>query len=539
MQEAADWASSYLGRQVTVSNISYLIQYGRVRKYRAKSTLVSKKQLKAYYDSEVIPQEKLWKQQLGEDINWELSFSDVRESERTKHVHRLHPYKGKYIPQLVEHFLSQFFKKKEIILDPFVGSGTTLVQCLELGLHSIGIDISRYNCIISKVKTAAYDLQSLETILLGAAESTNSFSSSTFSSDVDQQLDEALSTINRRFYPREYKQLIDLLRHQKQDAETELKKFLQQTSVEFDFTFDASERNISDFTQEYSKAALAILNQELNAKPRSPEQDSESNSDFLQTWFVPRQQEELKHYNAQIEIQENERVRNLMRVILSRTARSCRATTHSDLATLVKPQYEPYYCTKHYKLCRPVSTIVPHLLRYTKDTMKRLKEFSELKKDVFTEVINADSSTVNVFSLIQSGNPTFAELLSKEKLAGVFTSPPYVGQIDYHEQHAYAYELFAIERRDELEIGSKSNGVSRRAQEDYIEGISGVLRNISQFLRDEALIFIVANDQRNLYPEIASRSDFKIEEVFRRPVLNRTERDKQPYSESIFRMVKV
>ena len=35
----------------------------------------------------------------------DLSFEDVREYERTKHVHRLHPYLGKFIPQLVEVFL--------------------------------------------------------------------------------------------------------------------------------------------------------------------------------------------------------------------------------------------------------------------------------------------------------------------------------------------------------------------------------------------------------------------------------------------------
>ncbi len=37
---------------------------------------------------------------LGDD----LTFLGVRETERTKHVHRLHPYLGKFIPQLVEIF---------------------------------------------------------------------------------------------------------------------------------------------------------------------------------------------------------------------------------------------------------------------------------------------------------------------------------------------------------------------------------------------------------------------------------------------------
>ena len=57
----------------------------------------------------------------------DLSFANVREYERTKHVHRLHPYLGKFIPQLVEVFLKHYFKKGDSILDPFMGSGTTLI----------------------------------------------------------------------------------------------------------------------------------------------------------------------------------------------------------------------------------------------------------------------------------------------------------------------------------------------------------------------------------------------------------------------------
>jgi len=59
---------------------------------------------------------------LGND----LTFIGVREYERTKHVHRLHSYLGKFIPQLVEVFLRKYFKKGDTILDPFSGSGTTL-----------------------------------------------------------------------------------------------------------------------------------------------------------------------------------------------------------------------------------------------------------------------------------------------------------------------------------------------------------------------------------------------------------------------------
>jgi hypothetical protein len=104
LREACEWASQYLNRKVTISNISYLLQYGRIRKYGSSGNrLINIEELKEYYGS--YDKEKQWKKKLGEDLNWLLSFVEYKESERTKHVHRLHPYKGKFIPQLVEYFL--------------------------------------------------------------------------------------------------------------------------------------------------------------------------------------------------------------------------------------------------------------------------------------------------------------------------------------------------------------------------------------------------------------------------------------------------
>src|SRR5262249_16612078 len=69
------------------------------------------------------------------EIDLDLSWSEreLPERERTKHVHRLHPYLGKFIPQLVEALLSRYVRPGGRVLDPFAGSGTTLVQSLESG----------------------------------------------------------------------------------------------------------------------------------------------------------------------------------------------------------------------------------------------------------------------------------------------------------------------------------------------------------------------------------------------------------------------
>ena len=48
------------------------------------------------------------------------------------------------------------------VLDPFAGSGTTLVQALESGRDATGVDIAAFNALLMRVKTARYNLFALE-----------------------------------------------------------------------------------------------------------------------------------------------------------------------------------------------------------------------------------------------------------------------------------------------------------------------------------------------------------------------------------------
>jgi hypothetical protein len=93
----------------------------------------------------------------GLDLDLSWSERDLPERERTRHVHRLHPYLGKYIPQLVEELFRRHVPPGGRVLDPFAGSGTTLVQALESGLDSVGIDVAAFNCLLMRVKTTAHN----------------------------------------------------------------------------------------------------------------------------------------------------------------------------------------------------------------------------------------------------------------------------------------------------------------------------------------------------------------------------------------------
>ncbi len=109
------------------------------------------------------------------DLALSWSESDLPERERTKHVHRLHPYLGKFVPQLVEAMLDRYVAPGRRVLDPFAGSGTTLVQALESGYDATGVDIAGFNALLMRVKTRPYNLDALRSDVVWAYERVEAF----------------------------------------------------------------------------------------------------------------------------------------------------------------------------------------------------------------------------------------------------------------------------------------------------------------------------------------------------------------------------
>ena len=447
----------------TPHNIRDYIQRGRINKYNPSGQRISKarngqlrvslRELKDFLN--MLEQDRKKHHMTG--LNEELGFYGLPEYERTKHVHRLHPYLGKFIPQLVEWFLAQYFKENDIILDPFIGSGTTLVQGNEMKMHTVGIDISEFNCLIARVKTQKYDIRKANKGILEAEQRLSAFSSRLVTKDKKQP------------------------------------------------------PLFSDEQMEKLKTSLM----------------AEVKSEYLKTWFAERTLYEMMYYRRLIKTFEYQ---DLLKVLLSRAVRSSRLITHYDLARPKAP-IEPgkkYWCRKHKRMCRPIEQLLVKIHNYSMDTVRRLETFDKLRSDKSVTVIQGDSQKVNLFKKLEKTPVT------SRRIDGIFTSPPYVGQIDYHDQHIYAYELFGFPRNDDLEIGPQKAGKSKQAQEDYIEGISAVFRNVKKYLKDGAKIFIVANDRLKLYPEIATRSGLKIIKEFHRAVTKRTEQGDNPYQETIF-----
>ena len=516
IKEASKWASSHTGKNITPSNISYLIQYGRIpKKGDNGNTFINKNDLEKYYSSYLETKEDKWKKKLGDDLNWDLSFSQYKESETTKHVHRLHSYKGKFIPQLVEYFLDQhtdsfkkniFFRPNDIVLDPFCGSGTTLVQANELNIHSIGVDISAFNSFISNVKIGKYDIYNITKVTDEITKKLIEFQQKKNNIEFENRLLNELKIFNNKYFPSpEYKYNV---RNHKIDE-----KFY-------------GENKSNQFLEIY-KNLVKEYNISLKQK---------SNESFLDKWFLKIVRDEIDFVLNEIKSIHDIDIKNILSLVLSRTVRSCRATTHSDLATLKEPIISTYYCKKHGKICKPLFSILNWWQRYTQDTIMRINQFNKLRTDTFQHCFTNDSRKINIFQEIERKDPIFYEIVKNNKISGIFSSPPYVGLIDYHEQHAYSYDLFGFKRNDEFEIGPLSKGQGIEARKSYIIGIANVLNNCKQFLKEDYDVLLVANDKYNLYPEIAELSGMKIVHQYKRPVLNRVEKDRAAYSEIIFHM---
>jgi DNA modification methylase len=516
IKEASVWATNYLKKTVSTANISYLIQYGRVKKVSQNgTTFIPLVELCNYYQSYNGSREAAFKEQLGNDLNWALSFDQYKEAETTKHVHRLHPYKGKFIPQLVEYFLDDhiddfkketYFTKGDIVLDPFSGSGTTMVEAAELGIHAIGTDVSAFNTMMGNCKVARYNIIDVESEIERVTNVLRLFEANSNILEFEEKLLQKLSTFNNEYFP-----------------VPDYKYKLRQNEINEDLYGAEKEKQFLPIYNSLVEQYGIVLRQEKNEA-------------FLDKWYSKHIRNEIDCVYSEIQKIGNENTKNILCIILSRTIRSCRATTHADLATLLEPVTTTYYCSKHGKMCKPLFSILKWWLTYSKDTVQRSLKFGTLRTPTYQSCITGDSRNVDIVSEIKKQNPEFGELIETKKINGIFSSPPYVGLIDYHEQHAYAYDLFGFPRNDDKEIGPLFRGQGKDAKESYIQGISDVLNNCKKYLAEDYNVFLVANDKYNMYPTIALNAGMIIVNQFRRPVLNRTAKDKTAYSEIIFHL---
>jgi site-specific DNA-methyltransferase (cytosine-N4-specific) len=96
------------------------------------------------------------------DYNWD--FINLKQSERQYGVHFFHHYTAKFIPQIPSRLIERLGKINGVVVDPFMGSGTTLVEAKLFGCNSYGLDTNPLAIKISKAKTMVLDEKKIEEI---------------------------------------------------------------------------------------------------------------------------------------------------------------------------------------------------------------------------------------------------------------------------------------------------------------------------------------------------------------------------------------
>lgn len=98
--------------------------------------------------------------QYRDDDDW--TFADVD----TKYMtHGLHTYPARMIPQVTDKLITKFAdskRSKDLCFDPFMGSGTVLVEAKLKGIKSVGIDTNPLAVLMSKVKTTPIPRKTLD-----------------------------------------------------------------------------------------------------------------------------------------------------------------------------------------------------------------------------------------------------------------------------------------------------------------------------------------------------------------------------------------
>lgn len=166
-------------------------------------------------------------------------------------THGLHEYKGKFNPQIV-HAIANIFgvQKGQKILDPFNGSGTTIVECAHAGIEAYGTDINPMACFIANAKVAALKIDVQKTsCLLGQLKQSLSNPNPVLITDSDERL-----KYLDNWLPRKILSILECLRKTADKEEPAIRDFL--LVIASDLIRDYSYQEPSDLRIRRRKSAF-------------------------------------------------------------------------------------------------------------------------------------------------------------------------------------------------------------------------------------------------------------------------------------------
>lgn len=94
------------------------------------------------------------------DKSWSFTGATIKDTAYI--THGFYTYPAKFIPQLARRLIVEHSSEGDLVIDPFMGSGTTLVEAMVHNRRGLGADVNEIAALVSKVKTTPLDQERLQ-----------------------------------------------------------------------------------------------------------------------------------------------------------------------------------------------------------------------------------------------------------------------------------------------------------------------------------------------------------------------------------------
>jgi len=169
-----------------------------------------------------------------EDEDWDFRRADTRYL-----THGLHPYPARMVPQVVGRLLERYAPKGCVVLDPFCGSGTVLVEARLHGMNSVGIDINPLACLLARVKSTPISPEKVRKAWASLKATIGKEIGLLRFGQIDVDIPDFSGTnIDYWYKPTTMKELAIIRNHLKEIEDDEIRLF-------FDVPFSLTARNVS------------------------------------------------------------------------------------------------------------------------------------------------------------------------------------------------------------------------------------------------------------------------------------------------------
>jgi DNA modification methylase len=173
-------------------------------------------------------QDQSYVEKLVSILSEDLNFQD----DKGEHLsHRLHSFPAKFPPQLPRKFITELTQDGDAVLDPMMGSGTTILEAYLEGRQAIGFDIDPLAQLLCRVKVRSFnksDIQSLGDDIVSRAKKALKQSPGRLKTKLEKRFDEkTLEFIDYWFAAETQPELFALLNEIESIENGEAKEFFR------------------------------------------------------------------------------------------------------------------------------------------------------------------------------------------------------------------------------------------------------------------------------------------------------------------------